>query len=191
MVRFTRSSEQVEDPLIAPLFDDLVELEETIQRQDSQFARRALIRAAFAFIEGYMYSLREPVFRAIAARNFQTNRFEITKLSLLLDATGRVDDKGRIKSEPNRMPFLNHCAFIFRCAAEHNGQDPSERFSDHQWDQLRKAIKIRDRITHPKQPKDLEITDADIEATREGCTWVFNTISWLTKHSHAIEYEEK
>jgi len=174
--RFTRSDEAVAVPLLRPLFDDVVECEELLDRSDTQFARRALVRAAFAFNEGYVYWLKEQVTQWLLGKGWTTNKIEITKLLLLSDDTYRPNRQGNIESEPNRIPFLNYCAFVFRTAAECSGSDATLLFSDNGWNEMHTALAVRHRITHPKKPEDLEITDNELYSVSEGHRWLFNSL---------------
>jgi hypothetical protein len=172
--RFLKSNEEVHDPLLRPLFDDIAEYEQLLDRSDTQFARRAFVRAAFAFNEGYLYWLKGALLNQVFGTAQRTGNIDVTKIALLSDKTYKVDANGRIKAEQNRMPFLNYCAFILRTAAECWGVDPEAIFSDNGWNDMQAALRLRHRITHPKKPEDLEVTDAELRSVSEGHRWLFN-----------------
>jgi hypothetical protein len=174
--RFARSDDSVAIPLLGPLFDDVVECEELLDRTDTQFARRALVRAAFAFNEGYVYWLKEQVTQWLLGKGWRTNNIETSKLLLLSDEAYRPNRQGKIESEPNRIPFLNYCAFVLRTAAECWDFDPTPLFSDNGWKEMQDALSVRHRITHPKKPEDLEITDQELYSISEGHRWLFNCL---------------
>lgn len=44
------------------------------------------------------------------------------------------------------------------------------------WDRFNKTIKVRNRITHPKNAGEIDITDEEIQHATEVCNW-FNSIS--------------
>ncbi|MET0168243.1 MAG: hypothetical protein ABW318_25045, partial [Vicinamibacterales bacterium] len=48
-------------------------------------------------------------------------------------------------------------------------------FSDNGWRQLQDALKVRDRLTHPKQGSDLVVSDDALRACHEAYTW-FGTL---------------
>jgi hypothetical protein len=174
--RFTRSDESVAIPLLRPLFDDVVECEELLDRSDSQFGRRALVRAAFAFNEGYVYWLKEQVAQWLLGKGWRAKNIEITKLLLLSDEIYRPNRQGKIESEPSRIPFLNFCAFVLRTGAECWDFDPAPFFSDNGWKEMQIALGVRHRITHPKKPEDLEITEEELYSISEGQRWLFNCL---------------
>ena len=71
--RFFRSGQSVAEPLLRPLFDDVIECDELLDRSDNQFARRTFVRAAFAFNEGYVYWLKEHVTRWLLEESSRTS----------------------------------------------------------------------------------------------------------------------
>lgn len=174
--RFTRGEEQFAVPLLRPLFDDMVECEELLDRSDTQFVRRALVRAAFAFNEGFVYWLKEQVAQWVQNKGWRENKFEFARLLLLSDETYRPNRQGKIESEPNRIPFVNYCAFVIRTAAECWEFDAEPLFSDNGWKEMHASLKVRHRITHPKKPEDLKITNSEMLSMSEGHRWLFNCL---------------
>jgi len=175
--RFTRDGdEELDVPLLAPLFDDMVESERLIKKADTQFARRAFVRAAFAFNEGFLFWFKDEVIHWVLAKGWQTRNLEIAKVQLLSDEMYKPDRRGKIESEPNRIPFLNFFAFVFRTGAECCDLDPAPLFSDNGWSQMQLALDVRHRITHPKKPEDLNITDDEMFAVSEGHRWMLNCL---------------
>ena len=57
--------------------------------------------------------------------------------------------------------------------SEDRHRSPSELdVSGSEWQSFRRAIKIRDRITHPKSVSDLNISDEDYNDVSAGFGWV-------------------
>jgi len=160
--RFVRRAESVGPGLLTPLHDDVVECEELLDHSDTQFVRRALVRALFAFNEGYLYWLKAHVSKWILVTGWSKGKIPIIKLLLLEDNAYRPSRQGKVESEPNRFPFLNYCAFVIRTAAECWNLDPTEPFSDNGWKEMQDDLQVRHRITHPKKPEDLVITEEEL-----------------------------
>jgi hypothetical protein len=175
-IRFTRSEGELADPLLRPLFDDLVQCEELLSRSDTQFARRAFVRAAFAFNEGFLYWLKGRVLQWLLGKGWQTGTLEISKIGLLGDDLFRPNGQGRIEAEPNRLPFLNYCAFVLRTAAECEDVDPVRLFSDNGWREMQRSLAVRHRITHPKSPEELSLTGEELDSVREAHRWLLNCL---------------
>jgi hypothetical protein len=171
-IKFTQGN--LEDPLLQPLYNDMAECEDLLSKADTQFARRVFVRASFAFIEGLIYWLKERVIKWLSDPEWGKDfiNIDITSIILLQDATYRPNKQGKIEEEPNRIPFLNYCAFVLRTAAKRWGMNPESIFSDNGWKELQDALQIRHRITHPKQPQDLDIKDHEIDSVRESHRWL-------------------
>jgi hypothetical protein len=176
-IRATRSEVQLDIPLMAPLFEDLVECEELLNRADTQFARRTFVRAAFAFTEAFSFWFRQTVEELLIAGCSKSKPLEVTKLELLSEVIRAPDGNGKLEPTKNRIPFRNSLAFVIRTAAECKGADPELIFSDNGWREMRKALDTRHRITHPKIAAELQITDDDMDSVRESHRWLMN--AWL------------
>jgi len=166
-----RQAGSIGNPLLDPLYRDMVECERLLENSDCQFARRTFVRASFAFLEGQLHWFRNFVFEIAVRDSVASGSLNVSKLAALLDIAYRPNHTGVAQPEQTRVPFLNFCALVMRTAAEHSGVDPALFFSDNGWDELRKALAVRHRITHPKKPEHLDITDSDLKSAREGHRW--------------------
>jgi hypothetical protein len=177
--RFAGDGDEIIVPLLAPLFNDVVKCEELLEKSDTQFARRTLVRAAFAFNEELIYWFKASVQQGLLA-DVTNGGLNIEKYLLLGDRKAKLSSTGKIELEDNRISFLTQCAFVLRTAAEQRKVDPEPFFSDNGWNELRNSLKVRHRITHPKKPEDLNITDEDLHSTSEGHRWLFNCLADVT-----------
>jgi hypothetical protein len=182
-VSVARGEGSLDEPLLRPLLDDLVECEELLQRADTQFARRTFIRSLFAFNEGFLYWLKENVRQWLLDKGWRTNTIQVSKLELLADSSYRVNRVGKMESEPTRIPYLNYCAFVLRSAAECRGLDANQLFSDNGWKGMQVSLEVRHRITHPKKPEDLEISNEELDSTREGHRWLIASLVKILRSS--------
>jgi hypothetical protein len=177
--KFVGSGDEILVPLLAPLFNDVVKCEELLERSDTQFARRTLVRAAFAFNEGLIYWFKSLVQQGMLA-DLTNEGLNIQKYILLDDQLPKIGPQGKIEYQESRIPFLTQCAFVLRTAAEQRKLDPKQFFSDNGWNELGKSLKVRHRITHPKKPEDLDVSDEDLRSTSEGHRWLFNCLADVT-----------
>lgn len=171
---FGRGEEPIKDPLLRPLFEDVCDCEDLLFKLDTQFARRVFVRSGFAFIEGFLYWLKESIQRWLIADASHGLDFEMTRYHLLLDNTFKPDRKGRLRSEPNRIPFKNYCAFILRTAAECSGYDPERLFSDNGWQDIMKSLRVRHRLTHPKNPEEMIVEENELITLGKAIVWLYN-----------------
>jgi len=106
-----------------------------------QVARRNLIRAQFAFVEAGLYGLRY--------------------MAALSDAS----------NIPKKTPAKQNVENSFNEVARTLGLPIALAKQNAGWDAMTKAINIRDRISHPKTPDDLTITDSDMKVFDRATKW--------------------
>lgn len=182
----SRDQEEVKTPLVRPLFNDMVACERLLQETDTQFARRVFFRCAFAFIEGTIYWLQGIALTAALNHNLANGRsINVTLVSALIDDTPRVGKTGKITLDPNRIPFLNHTALVLRTLVEAFELHAEDMFADNGWAEMQKAVEVRHRITHPKEPDELTIADAEMRSLREALSWLFSVTAAI------VEYQTK
>ena len=78
-----------------------------------------------------------------------------------------MDAKGEVIESILMTMTSNNVLFSLRSFAEVVGLSLRIDKGGRNWQAYSEALKIRDRITHPKRLKDVELTDAEIEAVRE------------------------
>ncbi len=176
------SSDAIKDPLLRPLWTDMCKCEELMQKHQDEFSRRTYVRASFAFLEGFLFIVKKQFLQWLIQKGMRDNNLEISKIELLGDLSLRAGRTGKIESESNRMPFLNYCALILRTGAECVGMEPAAIFSDNGWMSLQKALAVRHRITHPKQPSDLDVSLDDVMACNKSIRWLYNSLIDLMSH---------
>ncbi|HEX8736512.1 MAG TPA: hypothetical protein VF721_14375 [Pyrinomonadaceae bacterium] len=149
------------------LGQDCVEHRTAIQNNDSQFHRRAFVRSVFAFIEGILYRMKE------TARHFgeAAATLSIGELVALSQVSFEVNDKGEILSKTVYPKFLNNFKFVFTAYSKSFGSSFNIDYGRSGWLNLTAAVKVRDRLMHPKTTSDLEVTDKEVESTKKVFEW--------------------
>jgi hypothetical protein len=126
---------------------------------DYEFHARQLVRSILAFIEGVTFSAK-----ITAIVTCTDMGIEVTDLERLVavEVDYDLNDKGEVVERPAKLSLVNNLRFAFRLLerSQNRGQtfDPSSEW----WACLRSTIRVRDRLTHPRLPKDLEITGTEI-----------------------------
>ena len=189
-----KSPEDIE--LLRQLTDELLSdfrsADSQLKQNSSQYHRRQFTRTVFALVEGVCSIYRQKAKAAIQmdlscrshnllankdkAEHHQKQYDEIKdcyhELVMLSETVFTPDDSGKMVEQPQRISFINSVAFSIRSWSKHMRYfDCSHFFADNGWNQFRKAVKIRDRITHPKSIKDLTISDTDLTIIEHGCEW--------------------
>ncbi len=144
-----------------------------------------MVRTIFAAIEGVAWIFREHVTGA-ARDSYGLDPDEATALS---EIAFQISETGKVHRRQSFMPLLNSIRLTARIGAR---IAPSKQidFSGRGWGQLRDAIAIRNRITHPKGVSDLVLTDHDIETGTAALFWfLVETSDFMeTANSANIDY---
>ncbi len=107
----------------------------------NQVARRNLIRAEFAFIDAGLHVIKY---------------------------MGAGGDEHKI---PQKTPAKEGMINAYDNLADKLKIPIKFKRNNAGWDAMTKAIKIRDRITHPKKPSDLVISDSDMKIFKRAVEW--------------------
>lgn len=126
---------------------------------DHEFNARQLIRAAFAYLEGVTYSIK------IAAVDDAIEKgVEITpeEVNFAFEISHSLSDKGRIVERSAHINLARNIRFAFSLYEKTNSIKEQFNPSEQWWNELQKAVAIRDRLTHPRQPEDLDLQPSEV-----------------------------
>jgi hypothetical protein len=171
-----------QEELLAQLRQDVQIAFQNVAAHDP-FWCRTLVRAVFSYFEAHGY-----VIRSIAMKLLQpdTSNFEsIAKVALLAEIAFQPGRTGKLEEAPEpKTQFVNYFAFTLRTYAEACGmgdEDINKFFSDNAFDQLQRATKVRNKLTHPKQLGDVTVTEADVLNVTNAFHWVDRFLSEVEK----------
>lgn len=167
------------------LLADVTAADKRHQDHESQSAKRDLVRTSFAGIEGVVWIFREHI-RELAVITGALKEAEALALS---ETTYGVDASGRVNAQQK---FLQMPATIRLCAriAERISGESKIDFSANEWNELKNAIKIRNRITHPKKRQDLDLSERDLSTCISALHWFLeqSTNAMAAANKAAREY---
>lgn len=124
---------------------DLLLLERLIDTEDCDTFRRSYCRAIFALIDATTEWMK--------------------RYTIYFNSPGLLsnDEKKALESRNGALLSVFTAINLF---AVTSGAKTSMKKNSKEWGVLHSSIKIRNRITHPKYPKDIEISDADLSHLR-------------------------
>ncbi len=161
------------DPLLE-LLQDTKTAEELLNETPTQFAKRAYIRSSFAYIEGTVWLLKQACIGA-AAHSTGPRVFSHAEYALLNDEGYDLKNNGEPSVQTKFLRLPDNVKFTDRAVAKFFGSKPQLDGGSTAWINFLEAIKIRNRITHPKNMHDYEVIDKKIEVCREATHW-FNDV---------------
>jgi len=161
----------VGDPMFDALSSDYDKCLDHLESEDTQFWRRTICRTIFSIFEAMNGLLKEKAIEAACSADKKSR--SITRIELLLGNDWRILKDGKLEKQPLRPPFLNYTAFILRALAEESNAEPTF-FSDSGWNDFKKAVEVRHRLTHPQKNTDMNVSDAELTSLHEAVCWYYN-----------------
>lgn len=156
------------------LIGDVIVASDLLRTNDTAAERRNLVRSTLAGIEGLVWIARESV------RDSLETLDELTPLAsmALREQTYMIANNGDIIEQIRFVTLPAMIQLVCRQAAR-IVPDLNVRFDSVGWSQLKKAIEIRNRVTHPKSLEDLTITESDLAILSSGFSWVAATTEYV------------
>ena len=126
---------------------------------DYGYTARQLIRATFAYIEAVTFSVK-----AWSANHCMENNIEITpeERYFSIDTAFEINSKGEIYESKAKIPLASNIRFAIELKKKAKSDPIPFDASIEWWSCLKKSIKVRDRLTHPKMPEDVDVSGEDI-----------------------------
>jgi hypothetical protein len=159
---------------------DVNQNKDALKKNDSQLARRKYLRSLTAFYEGVISGLRETTASLLIDDFEAKGKWRIYELYPLMDDAVRLLENGELKPALNRFSFQSLVAYVLKTYAKLVDLE-SDVLSDNHWESFCKTIKIRNRITHPKNDVDIDITDDELKSIDAGLDWWNKTLHELFK----------
>ncbi|UNU43447.1 hypothetical protein EAO27_12520 [Sphingopyxis sp. YF1] len=161
----------------------ILDVDDALRRQkadDSSTNRRGLIRTLIAAVEGQAWIYRRHVVEAAD----EIGVLEEAERIALSESMVTVDDTGRISKQPRFLSTAASIRLTSRIAAKF-APDATPDFGGAGWADLKGTIALRNRITHPKQNEDLEISEDDIRRALLAFHWFSEAIVSVMEKSNA------
>jgi hypothetical protein len=141
------------------LRNDVLECVVELVNSDTPKNRRTLVRAIFAEVESSIY-----LFRRLALNPQEPEaELDASEKAFLKEEQHEISEHGEIRVKQYFGRFLANFRFVIRMYMKVNGLNKAIDYSGSGWNALQKATKIRNRLTHPREATDLEVTDDEIE----------------------------
>lgn len=126
---------------------------------DYEYHARQLIRAIFAYIEAVTFSMK-----AWSAGHCMDAGIDITPQEryFATDTEHELNDRGEIVETIAKISLARNIRFALAINRKAHGKEQPFDASVEWWSCLKQAIRVRDRLTHPKMPRDLDVSGDDI-----------------------------
>jgi hypothetical protein len=140
---------------------------EASDKKNEQFWRRTIIRCLLAYIEALLWNLKQLIQPIALISNTQ---FTIADLEIIQEEK-TVSIKGKIEIRRNHLKFRDNLKATFSLFGKAHGISFKIN-CNHDFDALCKIYDLRSRLMHPKKPFDLNVSDSDFAASKQGVAWL-------------------
>lgn len=115
---------------------------------------------------------------------YETHAYEGAELqradmALLLEESYELNEKGAAIIKQNFLQIEKNIKFAFAAVARAYGITYQLNVGGIGWDSFKKTLKVRNRLTHPKNIQDLDVSDEEIEAMKRTFAWFLNSAKGL------------
>ena len=161
------ASDELERSFIRLLIGDVLASRERLATSDTQRHRRDTVRSTFAAIEGITWMYREHVREVAKDMGLLTPVADLA----LRERTFTVTEQGNLIEQ---VRFVTLPTIIRLATKQAQLIEPAVAiaFDGPGWSALRSAIDVRNRVTHPKSRKDLQVSDRELEIVATGFAWL-------------------
>lgn len=149
-----------------------------IEKDDSNLhcLRRAAVRAVFALIEGVVHRMKHLAYETHAYEGVELPRAEV---ALLLEESYDLNEKGAVVIKQNFLQIEKNIKFAFAAVARAYGITHQLNVGGIGWDSFKKTLKVRNRLTHPKNAQELAVSDEEIKDMKETYKWFLTSAKEL------------
>jgi hypothetical protein len=134
---------------------------------------RAWARAIFALIEADIHIVKSRCLHLCESGKAELPAAEI---AMLREEHYQVEGDGRVRTTAARIRAESNMRFAFRVASEvAQVKKWSADFGARGWAAYKRALKIRDRLMHPKRPGDLKLSKEEIGSVMSAYEWFVTT----------------
>lgn len=155
------------------LTDDVEEIRQYGAKNQNDFARRALLRTHFAFIEGMVFQFQ---LLAIAYQKDFPSAFSHQDVSILEEKKYQLKDNGQIEARDNFQKLPAKLLFSIKAYASTCGVDFKPDTSHHGWAAFKRYLSIRNDLMHPKSVENLILDNKKLTDATEAADWFKKTV---------------
>jgi hypothetical protein len=151
--------------LAAELSVDAIVSHSRAKEEGTDYARRQYVRSVFAMIEGTIYVMK------LLAKRPDIERFSAAELSLLSEESYDLNDMGKPIIRPHYLKLEKNIKFSFSMYAKSCDVSYILPVQEPGWNALKQSIKVRNRLMHPKNPGDLDVTNDELNNVEIADEW--------------------
>ncbi|MEJ1964283.1 MAG: hypothetical protein WDO56_23155 [Gammaproteobacteria bacterium] len=127
---------------------------------DYEFHARQFIRSVLAFFEGASFTMRVWA----VAHLMRKDEISDEERWIAMERRFELEDNGHIAERTAKITLTRMIKFTFTLMDRLHGVPPRLDTSNEWWSCLQQSIRVRDRLMHPRQPSDLDVSVEEVIA---------------------------
>jgi hypothetical protein len=170
-------TELTRDSFTHVLVGDVKAAEKRRRDTDNQTHRRELVRAVFAAIEGLHWQLKNDVLRQ------GSSELSHLEYAAMLEESYSVDERGNVNAFPRYLPLTTAIRLVVNVVRRYRPAYQVD-FNHAGWANLKTAVEVRNRLVHPKQLEDLNVSADEVRKTLSGFQWILALVIEILRETN-------
>lgn len=158
----------VEESIYGVLISDVARSVARYSADKSQANARDVVRVALAAIEGVHWQVKTRLLQDAQHLSCAS----VHEIAALSDESFNINERGVVRAQDRYVPILAAIRLTIRIASRCHPTFEAD-LGHEGWRSLVLAVKVRNRITHPKDLRGLAVQDSEVRACISACEWFF------------------
>jgi hypothetical protein len=133
----------------------------------NQIERRTLTKSVFSFVEAMTFGMKSSALKADAT----VRRLSRAEQAVAAEEAYELNEQGMAIVKSARLRTLSNVRFAFRVFAKVDEASFELDVSGTGWQATQRALRIRDRLMHPKKASDLIVEDEEVRDVLNAFIW--------------------
>ena len=116
-------------------------------------------------------------------------QLNIGEVALLREEAFDIDSRGKVVVRSANLRTLNNIRFTLSIVGRTIAPGYEPPVGDAGWEALQKALKVRHRVTHPKERSDLAISNDELDQIRAAFKWFRSALVTFFKRASDYSHE--
>ncbi|WP_372385159.1 hypothetical protein AB8613_23495 [Vibrio sp. BS-M-Sm-2] len=145
-----------------------------LDQSDTQFNRRQYVRVAFAAFESSLYQYKKMYLELQSLDEFCS--FSREEIAYLKDKEIRLGESGKFEEKNARIPLKPNVKCFIELTKKLFGNQIDPMKDQYGWQSFIRSIEVRNKLMHPKEPKEFEVTDEQLSDIKSAFKWFIDSV---------------
>ncbi|MBI4188945.1 MAG: hypothetical protein HY525_00215 [Betaproteobacteria bacterium] len=159
------------DAFAKVLAEDVIRAKQRMDEDPSDAHRREFVRTTYSAIEAQSWQLRMYLIEHVMNKKTSS----IHEISALKEESYAINDKGEIYIQPRGYSLKVGLRLVFSILKSH-GIPVQVDLGSADWKNIDHAVKIRNRVIHPKKMADISVSKEEAECCYQAFVYVNNVL---------------